>query len=59
MTTLKCSHGQTVGTYADLFVLNDNLTSVISVKKSPHKSKPLRRESISKLSWGMALFVRC
>ena len=26
-------------------------------KKSPKNSKPLRRESVSKLPWGMALFV--
>ena len=33
--------------------LNDNL-DYYSVKKSPHKSNSLRRESISKLPWGMA-----
>ena len=40
------------------FWLNDNLTkTIIQFLKSPHKPNSLRRESISKLPGGMALFI--
>ena len=59
MSTLKCSHALTSWTCADFFLkLNNSLSQVvIQSKKSPHKSKLFRRESISKLPGRMALFV--
>ena len=44
----------------DFFLLNDNLIKTITqFKKSLHKFNSFRREIISKLPGGMALYVSC
>ena len=43
---------------AGLFLLNDDLAlTIVLFKKSPYKSSLLRRESISKMPWGVSTFV--
>ena len=58
LATLECSHALTSWTCADFFLLNNSLgQAVIQSKKSLYKSNLFRREIMSKLPGGMALFV--